>query len=769
MKKNLYQDGVEVKADDLNNTEDQKSISIKERQKSFTQAGVISGMRVTTGIGNTVDISPGIGFCANGERIESIAVAVIAVTPAQYNFICLVYKETEGTPKPHEDTGISYNTRVEESYDVLVMSESDYNNLSQEDKDNRIVVGIEKDGIIQQSLEIKEEITSSLIDITGADILKFSYGTPHGKAWFYYECLSGPPFINPIIRIKYKAPGDSYGSFVSLTSDNDYLLISNNLLNNCLLRVRYKFLPKRSAEVFTEIEELYDPPVEGNQFYNTATGSAKEKLHRNKDGHGLPREINPHGLCKEDLLGGAEDVVVHQKRMHSAKDRTTGNAFGKNCIVSQTYFKTGSTSTLKPYIYNGTYVYINELPVNDRYYIRGVGFSEVFDTNIHIIGSGIKYVGIHNATQKLVQSSAELDENYLNLCSVFLSGGNLSDFIDLRTFASHSDLNIQKKAITKEKINTVAVRNKHLWSDGDNSFVDLLVNGEKADSLHTHFDIVEKWKEKWYLKTLLAKPQVPIPEPDCCGDYDGANFCEADDPGASLIGITMDPVTNTVRIPSSYKTPGQEVSLEQEMRGIGRIGRNNLNDVQEAIDYLASLMRDLKNREFPVATEVMNTSGRVLNLTVVPLPDGHGTGKWFDGEEVLESECSWIVSPTFLWGMDGVMVPWCLICSSFGFGTGGNPNIPKNTWSWNNWVELMWKFINGDILYGRWVVFFLCMGAVSLATSLASVVSTHANYHIIGSHQTRLDYDKNYDLGPSDVPYDGDPGYVPYNENIPKK
>ncbi len=690
----------------------------------------------------------------------------MAVTPDQYNFICLVYKETEGTPKPHEDTGTSHNTRVAESYDVLVMSESDYNILSQIEKDNRIVVGIEKDGIIQQSLEIREEITSSLLDIVGIDILKYSYETPYGKAWFYYEYSSGPPFITPIIRIKYKAPGDSYGSFVTLISDNDYLLVSNNPLHTCLLRVRHKFLPKESIESFTEVEDFYNPPVVGNQ-YNTPTGSIKEGLHRNKEGGGLPREVNPHGLCKEDLLGGASDVVVHQKRMHSAKDKTTGNIFGKNCIISQNYFKTSSTSTLKPYVYNGIYIYINELPVNDKYYIRGVGFSEVLDTSIKITGSGIKYVGIYNATKKIVQSSSELDKNYLTLCSVVLVGGNLTDFTDLRTFASHSDLNIQKEAITKEKINIAAIRNKHIWSSGDNSFLNLLVNGEKADSLHIHLDVVEGWKKKWYLKTLLAKPQDPIPEPDCCDDYDGSTFCEAENPGASLIGVTMDPITGNVRPPSSYKTPGQDIHIEQEMRGIGRVG-GDLNSVQEAIDYLASLMKNLKDRKFPTATEVMHTKGRILNLNVLPLPDNHGTGKWLDGVEVSETECSWIVSPTFVWGMDAAPIPWCYICSTFGLGTGG-PWHPDNTWSWDNWVELMWMFINGNICYGRWVIFFLFIGVVSLATSLASVITTHANYNIIGSHQTRLDREDNYDLGPSDVVYPGNPAYLPPSDKIPTK
>ena len=122
MKKALYHDGIEIHGDDLNNTEATKIEALKDRRE-FVKAGTI-GLLVTAGAGNTVNISEGVGYCANGERIESAGETGVNVSPGQYNFITLIYKEVEGTPKPHEKTGDSYNTRVEESYEVSVLLKS---------------------------------------------------------------------------------------------------------------------------------------------------------------------------------------------------------------------------------------------------------------------------------------------------------------------------------------------------------------------------------------------------------------------------------------------------------------------------------------------------------------------------------------------------------------------------------------------------------------------------------------------------------------------
>jgi len=58
--------------------------------------------------------------------------------------------------------------------------------LLKQKKDNRIVVAIEKDNVIQQSLRLDEEVTSTPLGFDGIDLLKFSSGT-EGRVWFYYE------------------------------------------------------------------------------------------------------------------------------------------------------------------------------------------------------------------------------------------------------------------------------------------------------------------------------------------------------------------------------------------------------------------------------------------------------------------------------------------------------------------------------------------------------------------------------------------------------
>ena len=60
MKKTLYHDGIEIHGDDLNNTEATKIEALKDRRE-FVKAGTID-LLVTAGVGNTVDISEGVGY-----------------------------------------------------------------------------------------------------------------------------------------------------------------------------------------------------------------------------------------------------------------------------------------------------------------------------------------------------------------------------------------------------------------------------------------------------------------------------------------------------------------------------------------------------------------------------------------------------------------------------------------------------------------------------------------------------------------------------------
>jgi len=274
---------------------------------------------------------------------------------------------------------------------------------------------------------------------------------------------------------------------------------------------------------------------------------------------------------------------------------------------------------------------------------------------------------------------------------------------DIRSFATICKDVVQDKAIISKKIDDGEVRQENLWDRGDDKTIENLVKGETtfADNLHGHqaiLDMYNMWSKRWYYKKSLYKPQNPPDE-------------STSQAGADLIGYK---VKNNTALQPSW----------------------NINNVDEAILALSLLMKGLKERKFPTIQETMHTSGRMLNLTFVPLPDNHTNGKWYDGTDVKESQCSWIVSPSFVWGIDGVPTPWVFSCSTYGLGSGGEypPSQIETKWNWEQWNYFFTRIINGNILYGRWLIQFLCAGTTSLFSSLFFVLAVHANYSIVGTH-----------------------------------
>jgi len=274
---------------------------------------------------------------------------------------------------------------------------------------------------------------------------------------------------------------------------------------------------------------------------------------------------------------------------------------------------------------------------------------------------------------------------------------------DIRLFATICTDVVQDKAIIPKKIDDGEVRQENLWDRGDDKTIENLVKGETtfADNLHGHqevLDMYDMWAKRWYYKKSLYKPQDPPDE-------------SASQAGADLVG---------------YKVKS----------GTALQPTWNIDNVDEAILALAMLIKGLKGRKFPTIQETMHSSGRMLNLTFVPLPDNHLSGKWYDGTPVKEEQCSWIVSPTFLWGVDMAPIPWVYCCSTFGTNYGGEYPPPQQDtpWTWAKWWYFFDKIVNGNILYGRWLLLFFCVGATSMLTSLLSILGIYANYHIVGTH-----------------------------------
>jgi len=414
MKKALYHDGIEIHGDDLNNTEATKIEALKDRRE-FVKAGTI-GLLVTAGAGNTVNISEGVGYCANGERIESAGETGVNVSPGQYNFITLIYKEVEGTPKPHEKTGDSYNTRVEESYEVSVLLKSAYNALSSENKNNRIVCGIEKDGTVQTGHDLSRIPISSAIDISGIWIGQYSEKTLDGIGYFEFDRTG--------MKIRYKAPSDSWGVWKIITpswiDSENIKLESNNTDYWTYVEVLSSLLPVENSDAEVNIRDLYKPPVEGDMElgYNTSTGSSVDRFHRSThliyppsvDENGAVKEKNPHGIHCKDLTGYRADIHRHQDLMHC------------NGIIAKEWFLTGESDVLKPVCDEATkkVTITNDLGSNDYYHINGVIFDDIDETFpwTYIFVTGLWYVVLGPDKKFHVFKNSYNTKNYIPIVKV---------------------------------------------------------------------------------------------------------------------------------------------------------------------------------------------------------------------------------------------------------------------------------------------------------------------------------------------------------------
>ena len=624
----------------------------------------------------------------------------------------------------HESDGNTYPTRVTESYTVSILTEADYGSLTQKEKDNRVVVGIARangpglalsQNRIQTSLELSPAITSSTLNIDGIWLLRFSDNTERGQASFKYTYSSEKR------EIRYAAPCDvtgsppvlNYGAPVTLVGDGDYLLESGNTDYWCRIRIVVMMMPTTSSTVLTDVTELYEPPLEGStELYPTPTATAVDRLHRTKIGTGLPTPTNPHGLTYDDLTGGFTDVTKHQDLMHA------------NGIVSQTWEETGSSNCLSCSIAVGT-VLVSQPGANEFYFVHGLGFSTIEGVTSVVWDvtdpAGTWFIAL-GTDQQLHKSLSVFDaDDYLVLCSVdvTVSGGNrlLGNLVDLRKFGTTATGNIQDRAITHKKIDEGAVRQKHLWADGDDTTIEALVKGENSNADHLHSHDVEDPTDLFYLKPYLYAPQPT--EPDEVGSISGAN----------LVG---------------YKNP----MVDKEGDAYGDLFPEDVKTIQGAIDKLASLMHTEMERKCPQVQEIMHMDGRMLNFTFVPLPDNHWNGGfWKDGvTPVTEDQCSWIVSPAFVWGASVTAFPWCFCCSTFGLGMGGDFQ-PTDTaewkgdgtaggWgkAWENWTRLLWAAVNAQLFFGRWLIMVIFIGESSAILLVFSVFGSHANYMITATN-----------------------------------
>jgi len=299
---------------------------------------------------------------------------------------------------------------------------------------------------------------------------------------------------------------------------------------------------------------------------------------------------------------------------------------------------------------------------------------------------------------------------------------------DLRPFGTICSNVIRERDLEIKKYYSGCLRRNSMWDGGDLKLIEDLCNGQEmqADRLHRHdkmYETLDNWASLWYKKTGLYKPQPEEP----------VEKLGADGSGGSLVGYENAKFNRYLR---------EKVKYDYNWD----IDAVDVDTIDEALWVISYLVKGLQEREFPPVQETMHTSGRLLNWTYIPLPnnntstvdsDGNSLdGKWKDGTDVREDQCSWIVSPAQLWGLGGGALPWVWLCSTFGKGVGGDQADdfdfnPRSIVEWITWIKAM---IDGQFFYGRWFMFMFFLNWTDILNVLFSILGLYGNYHIVGSH-----------------------------------
>lgn len=315
----------------LNYTEDSKIASILRRFRSTCQMGIRTGFVVSINSGDAtlIDVGPGEGYGGgfyssenirgnfSGERISTITDSATGqpgyqttasgqsladYTAGTKNYVFLQYIETETEPLSERYYPFdSHNTIVSESFRVSVLTEAQWNALSSDQLDLRILIAIvtaNGAGIaltassIQQVVQPKTHPTAANPStITGTTVASLSQETLIGSATLRYEAATK--------RMYWTSPGDAEGTGVQISSSGTYTLYSNNTTYWIRVEVVFSALPAADTSETIAITSLYGRTI--------PMSSAIDQAHRDMLGSGQPTVNNPHALTLNDIEGGTFD------------------------------------------------------------------------------------------------------------------------------------------------------------------------------------------------------------------------------------------------------------------------------------------------------------------------------------------------------------------------------------------------------------------------------------------------------------------------------
>lgn len=324
MDRSLYPEGVIVNKNDLERTELDRTFHIIQRNDDACSLGIVSGCGVSVNIIDNIliDIASGYGYAPNGELVEilspSTALALANYNINVINYVLAIYTETNDELEPHETNGNSYPTAANRAYRIRILTETEYNSLPLSDDnftndalDRSMVlakitakgIGV---GLTLSDIELPTIFNSAIVannvsgNITGISIASIDRTTPTGIGYLDFV-VSGS-------TIRWFAPGDAYGAFVSISTSGLHTITSSNGKTITLL-VTTSSLPGTNQTDTIDISNIYTQDI--SRF------SAEDLHHRSLLGSGVPTIHNPHGLTPDDLGITENDVEIHQDLFHA--------------------------------------------------------------------------------------------------------------------------------------------------------------------------------------------------------------------------------------------------------------------------------------------------------------------------------------------------------------------------------------------------------------------------------------------------------------------
>lgn len=313
-------------------TESSRSRSILRRQDATAQMGIVSGFQITINSADSskIDIAAGTAYTGGkfkqtevtgdgiGERISTLTTSasggnlsgsyivqglgLASYSNGESNYVVVKYTEEDTVPLSEVDYPFTqHKTIVSEKYTTEVYRQSDYNALTNEEKQIRVLVGIvvaRGAGVALSLADVTQVVqprthptATAPSTVTGVTIEAISDETPFGTATLRYESSTK--------KLYWTAPGDTEGIGVAPTSSGILNLTSANTLYTASLSIVYGNLPSADASDNITIQTLYGSII--------PRYSANDSLHRDMKGTGILSANNPHALSLDDITGGTFD------------------------------------------------------------------------------------------------------------------------------------------------------------------------------------------------------------------------------------------------------------------------------------------------------------------------------------------------------------------------------------------------------------------------------------------------------------------------------